>query len=61
MKCIAFREALINGSVVYTPCSQKVRDHGRKGSGGERFCPTHERAYRELVLAIVMNGGGRKH
>jgi hypothetical protein len=51
-RCIAFREAWIDKSVVFIPCGQKIKDNGYKNSKA-RFCRTHERAYREILLGIL--------
>lgn len=52
-RCIAYREGTINGSIVYVPCGQKLKTHGKAKA---RFCSTHERAYREILLGILNQG-----
>ena len=54
-RCIAFREGLINGSIVFVPCMEKVRKQKRE-NWTRRFCHTHERAYREILLGILQEG-----
>jgi len=56
VKCIAFTESRVTAhakgageSVVYTPCPLKAH------TKGARFCVVHAKAYREIVLAIVLN------
>jgi hypothetical protein len=59
-RCIAFVEKQVNvlGSkryqpIIYVPCPARAKENGK------RLCGYHARAYRELVLGIVMQGGGR--
>lgn len=49
-KCIAFVEWRVNDAVAYRPCNLKV--HVKNA----RFCTVHDKAYRELILGIVVNG-----
>jgi hypothetical protein len=54
-KCIAFRESYVNGSVTFVRCGERPKM--KKGNRLERrFCHTHERAYREILLGILENG-----
>jgi hypothetical protein len=49
-RCIAYREGTVNGAVVFVPCGQKPKVHGK---ARPRFCSTHEKAYREILLGIL--------
>ena len=51
-RCIAFKESWVDKSVVYIPCGLKLKNNGYKNSK-QRFCRTHERAYREIILGIL--------
>lgn len=55
-RCAAFRESFFDKSVVYVPCSAPVKAEGKDGRSKRRFCITHERAYREILLGILMQG-----
>jgi hypothetical protein len=54
-KCIAFTEkdvtveASRKRHTVYVPC-------GKRTSNKRDFCYEHDRAYRELLLGIIVNG-----
>jgi hypothetical protein len=51
-RCIGFKEVLMKKSVVYVPCLNPMKG----GNNRRRFCSAHEKAYRELLLAIKVNG-----
>lgn len=47
-RCIAMREGYAGKSVTFVRCGRKVK------KGKSRFCRIHERAYREIILGVVM-------
>jgi hypothetical protein len=54
-RCIAFREERRYQSVIYVPCGEKIAMPRKR-----RFCKTHARAYREILLGILSQGPREK-
>lgn len=53
-RCIAFREGSVNDSIIYVPCRAPIKfRNAMKKKTSRRFCPYHEKAFREILLGIL--------